>query len=155
MHASRYSQAYGGREMTVDEITGMLIAALFAGQHTSSITSTWTALYLFSDKYRHKFLPQILKEQKQIIAEHGEELNYEILSKMDFLHRGMKEALRLHPPLIMLMRYVYICTHTHSRSLALSLSSLSLGLGGSVTRESAGEATEGEKKKIEKKHRNN
>ena len=93
--------------MTVDEVTGMLIAALFAGQHTSSITSTWTGLYLFSEKYRSKFLPQILEEQREIIKEHGEELNYDILSKMDFLHRGMKEALRLHPPLIMLMRYVH------------------------------------------------
>merc|ERR1719331_2254156 len=27
---ARYSEAYGGREMTVDEVTGMLIAALFA-----------------------------------------------------------------------------------------------------------------------------
>ena len=104
---ARYSEAYGGRQMTTDEITGMLIAALFAGQHTSSITSTWTGLYLFSEKYRHKFLPDILEEQRKIVAEHGEELNYEILSKMDFLHRGMKESLRLHPPLIMLMRYVH------------------------------------------------
>jgi len=104
---ARYSEAYGGREMTVDEVTGMLIAALFAGQHTSSITSTWTGLYLFSEKYRSKFLPQVLQEQREIMKEHGEELNYEILSKMDFLHRGMKEALRLHPPLIMLMRYVH------------------------------------------------
>ena len=49
---ARYSQTYGGRLMTPDEITGMLIAALFAGQHTSSITSTWTCLYLFSEVYR-------------------------------------------------------------------------------------------------------
>lgn len=104
---ARYSAAYGGREMTPDEITGMLIAALFAGQHTSSITSTWTCLYLFSEKYRHKFLPQVLQEQRDIIKEHGEELNYDILSKMDYLHRAMKEALRLNPPLIMLMRYVH------------------------------------------------
>lgn len=34
------------RPMTDDEITGLLIAALFAGQHTSSITSTWTGMYL-------------------------------------------------------------------------------------------------------------
>lgn len=27
-----------------DQITGLLIALLFAGQHTSSITSTWTTL---------------------------------------------------------------------------------------------------------------
>jgi sterol 14-demethylase len=29
-----------------DEIVGLLIALLFAGQHTSSITSTWTAMFL-------------------------------------------------------------------------------------------------------------
>jgi sterol 14-demethylase len=104
---ARYSDAYGGRQMTCDEICGMLIAALFAGQHTSSITSTWTGLYLFSKKYRDSFLPNILEEQRQIVKEHGEELDYEILSKMDYLHRGMKESLRLHPPLIMLMRYVH------------------------------------------------
>ena len=40
-------------------------------------------LYLFSEKYRHKFL-QVLQEQRDI-KEHGEELNYDILSKMDYL----------------------------------------------------------------------
>lgn len=34
------------RPTTDEEITGLLIAALFAGQHTSSITSTWTGFYL-------------------------------------------------------------------------------------------------------------
>lgn len=29
---------------TDDQIVGLLIALLFAGQHTSSITSTWTSL---------------------------------------------------------------------------------------------------------------
>ena len=45
----RYSPAVnGGRELSEEEITGMLIAVLFAGQHTSSITSTWTTLELFT-----------------------------------------------------------------------------------------------------------
>lgn len=35
-----------GRHTTEEECTGLLIAALFAGQHTSSITSTWTGAYL-------------------------------------------------------------------------------------------------------------
>lgn len=35
-----------GRSTTEEECTGLLIAALFAGQHTSSITSTWTGAYL-------------------------------------------------------------------------------------------------------------
>jgi len=39
-----------GSKITDDEVTGLLIALLFAGQHTSSITSSWTALYLAKDK---------------------------------------------------------------------------------------------------------
>ena len=35
-----------GRALEDYEITGLLIAALFAGQHTSSITSIWTGAYL-------------------------------------------------------------------------------------------------------------
>ncbi|KAK8655315.1 hypothetical protein V6N13_107897 [Hibiscus sabdariffa] len=43
------------------EVTGLLIAALFAGQHTSSITSTWTGAYLL----RHKeSLSAVVDEQK-------------------------------------------------------------------------------------------
>ena len=36
---------------------------------------------------------------------HGETLNYDVLSEMDVLYRCIKEALRLHPPLILLLRY--------------------------------------------------
>ena len=104
---ARYSEKYGGRPLTDDEITGMLIAVLFAGQHTSSITSTWTGLYIHSPKYRNKFLKEIVDEQKSVMDSCGSDLNYDTLSKMDNLHRAMKEALRLHPPLIMLMRYVH------------------------------------------------
>jgi sterol 14-demethylase len=39
-----------GSRITDDEVTGLLIALLFAGQHTSSITSSWTALYLAKNK---------------------------------------------------------------------------------------------------------
>lgn len=39
-----------GTRITDDEVTGLLIALLFAGQHTSSITSSWTALYLANNK---------------------------------------------------------------------------------------------------------
>lgn len=39
-----------GRGTTEGEVTGLLIAALFAGQHTSSITSTLTGAYLIRFK---------------------------------------------------------------------------------------------------------
>lgn len=36
-------------------------------------------------------------EQKKVIQKHGEKINYDILSEMDVLFRGIKEALRLSP----------------------------------------------------------
>lgn len=39
-----------GSRITDEEVTGLLIALLFAGQHTSSITSSWLALYLANDQ---------------------------------------------------------------------------------------------------------
>ncbi|KAG7978619.1 hypothetical protein I3843_05G091400 [Carya illinoinensis] len=90
-----------GRPTTEAEITGLLIAALFAGQHTSSITSTWTGAYLL----RHKeYLSAVLEEQKNLMGRHGNKVDHDILSEMDVLYRCIKEALRLHPPLILLLR---------------------------------------------------
>ena len=93
-----------GRTLTEDQITGMLIAVLFAGQHTSSITSTWTGLFLMADKTWYK---KCCDEQLAVRAKNGAELNYEVLAQMDTLHVCIKEALRLHPPLIMLMRLAH------------------------------------------------
>ena len=67
--------------MTDEEITGMMIALLFAGQHTSSITGTWTGLRLLDNK--DKCMPKIIEEQKRIMKEHGNELSYDILQSMD------------------------------------------------------------------------
>ena len=90
-----------GRALTDDQITGMLIAVLFAGQHTSSITSTWTGLFLMSNR---GWWDKCEAEQKAVRAKHGDGLSYEVMTQMDTLHLCIKEALRLHPPLIMLMR---------------------------------------------------
>jgi cytochrome P450 len=49
---SRYKLAYNGRYTTDEEITGMLIAVLFAGQHTSSVTCTWTLLSMLANQVR-------------------------------------------------------------------------------------------------------
>ncbi|CAK9136988.1 unnamed protein product [Ilex paraguariensis] len=90
-----------GRQTTESEVTGLLIAALFAGQHTSSITSTWTGAYLL----RHKeYMTAVLDEQKNLMRKHGNKVDHDILSEMEVLYRCIKEALRLHPPLIMLLR---------------------------------------------------
>ena len=49
---SKYKLAYNGRYTTDEEITGMLIAVLFAGQHTSSVTCTWTLLSMLANHVR-------------------------------------------------------------------------------------------------------
>ena len=50
---SKYKLAYNGRYTTDEEITGMLIAVLFAGQHTSSVTCTWTLLSMLANQVQH------------------------------------------------------------------------------------------------------
>ena len=95
-----------GTKLTNDQVLGMLIAVLFAGQHTSSITSTWTGLLSIANKDR--VIPTLEEEQRKIIKEHGKDLDFDILAKMDELHFAVKEALRMHPPLIMLLRYAQV-----------------------------------------------
>ncbi|KAG9144770.1 hypothetical protein Leryth_017243 [Lithospermum erythrorhizon] len=90
-----------GRPTTESEVTGLLIAALFAGQHTSSITSTWTGAYLLCNQ---KYMSAVQEEQKELMKKYGTKIDHDILSEMEVLYRCIKEALRLHPPLIMLLR---------------------------------------------------
>ena len=42
------------------------------------------------------------------MKEHGNNLDFDILAKMDELHFAVKEALRMHPPLIMLLRMAQV-----------------------------------------------
>ena len=58
---SKYRSAYGGRATTDEEICGFLIATLFAGQHTSSITSSWTGFCMLANKVRLPHLLQFLR----------------------------------------------------------------------------------------------
>ncbi|CAK9144420.1 unnamed protein product [Ilex paraguariensis] len=74
-----------GHQTTESEVTGMLIAALFAGQHTSSITSIWTGAYLL----RHKeYMTVVLDEQKNLMRKHGNKVDYDLLSEMEVLYRS-------------------------------------------------------------------
>lgn len=100
-----------GTPFTDDEITGMLVAALFAGQHTSSITTTWTLLYLLEDmkskggKHYNNVLEELanLEPYPGAFAQ-GDGLEADVLAKEEHMYASVKEAIRMHPPLIMLMR---------------------------------------------------
>jgi sterol 14alpha-demethylase len=84
------SKYKNGRPTTEGEVTGLLIAALFAGQHTSSITSTWTGAYLLRFK---QYFAEAVEEQKEVMKRHGDKIDHDILAEMDVLYRCIKEAL--------------------------------------------------------------
>lgn len=91
-----------GTPATDEQVTGLLIALLFAGQHTSCITSTWTSLFLLHDK---KLKNRMIAEQKEIFGDDLQgPVDFDKVNNMAFLHDSMKEALRLRPPLILLIR---------------------------------------------------
>jgi sterol 14-demethylase len=90
-----------GSALTDDQITGMLLTLIFAGQHTSAVLAAWTGVELL----RHPaYLEGVLREQREVMA--SRELSFDTLRRMPLLERGMQEAERLHPPLVMLMRKV-------------------------------------------------
>uniref|UniRef100_A0ACD5ULC8 Uncharacterized protein n=2 Tax=Avena sativa TaxID=4498 RepID=A0ACD5ULC8_AVESA len=98
---SRYKD---GRGTTETEVVGMLVSALFAGQHTSSSTGTWTGARLLErDNAGH--LRAAVREQERILARHGDRVDYEVLQEMETLHCCVKETLRLHPPAMVLLRH--------------------------------------------------
>ncbi|KAI4968162.1 hypothetical protein ZWY2020_005274 [Hordeum vulgare] len=91
------------RCMTEDEITGLLIALLFGGHHASSSTTTWTGACLLSHE---KYLTAAIEEQKKLIGQHRDQVDYVTLSEMGTLHCCIKEALRMHSASPLLIRQV-------------------------------------------------
>jgi sterol 14alpha-demethylase len=91
-----------GTPITVAEVTGLLIALLFAGQHTSCISSTWTSLFIANDP---KLMERIIDEQNKIVQNDlQKQLDYDMVNDMELLHNCMKEALRMCPTFIMILR---------------------------------------------------
>jgi sterol 14-demethylase len=93
-----------GSSLTDDNIVGLLIALLFAGQHTSSITSSWVSYFLM---HNPKAMEKVIEEQAAVLGSGSAKasLSFESVGKMEYLQNATKEALRMHPPLILLMRY--------------------------------------------------
>jgi sterol 14-demethylase len=97
----------GRPRYTADMITGMFISMMFAGHHTTSGTSAWTLIELL----RHpQVMQRVVKELDELYAD-GREISYQALREIPELESALKEALRLHPPLIILMRKVQYDFH--------------------------------------------
>ncbi|MEY2568197.1 MAG: sterol 14alpha-demethylase [Actinomycetota bacterium] len=90
----------GTPRFTPDYVTGAFISMMFAGHHTTSGTAAWTLIELL----RHPdAMADVVVELDELYA-HGEEVSYQALRAMPRLEAAIKEALRLHPPLILVLR---------------------------------------------------
>nr|BFE88236.1 hypothetical protein GCM10020093_108370 [Planobispora longispora] len=90
----------GSPRFSADQVTGMFISMMFAGHHTSSGTAAWTLIELL----RHPgVLDGVVEELDELYAD-GSEISFQALREIPRLESAVKEALRLHPPLILLLR---------------------------------------------------
>ncbi len=94
---SRYKD---GRELTEDEITGLILTIMFAGHHTSGVTFSWIALLLASHP---QVMRELVAEQREVVGEKTD-ISLDDLRGMHKLEWTIKEALRLYPPIILVAR---------------------------------------------------
>jgi sterol 14-demethylase len=93
-------QEQGKPRFSADEITGIFISMMFAGHHTTSGTAAWTLIELL----RHpEELAAVVEELDALYAD-GSPVSFQALREIPRLEAAIKEALRLHPPLILLLR---------------------------------------------------
>ncbi|MFE3259772.1 cytochrome P450 [Nocardia sp. NPDC059091] len=90
----------GRPRFSPSEVTGIFISMMFAGHHTTSGTAAWTIIELL----RHPpVLAQVMAEVDTLYAD-GADVSFHALRRIPILEAVLKEVLRLHPPLIILMR---------------------------------------------------
>jgi sterol 14-demethylase len=92
--------ADGSAMFEANEITGMFISMMFAGHHTSSGTAAWTLIELL----RHPEQMSAVAGELDGLYAGGAEVSFQALREIPRLESAIKEALRLHPPLILLLR---------------------------------------------------
>lgn len=91
-----------GSYLNETELTGLVIATMFAGHHTSSGVATWTLTELARNP---RYTREIVAELDEIFKDGGE-LSHHSMRDMPKLEGFIREVLRMHPPLVVLMRRV-------------------------------------------------
>ncbi|MFE3189307.1 cytochrome P450 [Nocardia sp. NPDC059240] len=90
----------GNLRFSASEITGIFISMMFAGHHTTSGTAAWTIIELL----RHPAILNTVVAELDSLYSDGSDVSYHALRRIPNLEAVLKEVLRLHPPLIILMR---------------------------------------------------
>lgn len=95
--------AEGNEHFSADIITGMFISMMFAGHHTTSTTASWLLIELLRNP---DVMAKVVAEMDELAEAGGGEITYQDLREVPWLESSIKETLRLHPPLILLLRLV-------------------------------------------------
>lgn len=90
----------GNPRFSASEITGIFISMMFAGHHTTSGTSAWTVIELLRNP---DVMKRVVDELDGLYAD-GSDITFAGLRQIPELDAVLKETLRLHPPLIVLLR---------------------------------------------------
>jgi sterol 14-demethylase len=86
--------------MDADTVTGIFISMMFAAHHTTSGTASWAMIELL----RHpEVMAAVVAELDELYADNSE-VSFQALRSIPQLEAVLKETLRLHPPLILLLR---------------------------------------------------
>ncbi|XP_072046589.1 lanosterol 14-alpha demethylase-like [Amphiura filiformis] len=91
-----------GKHLTDEEIAGLCIALLMAGQSTTTTTSSWLGFFLAQNKQVQE---SCYEEQQRICGADPEYIpDYDETMQMTYLDRCVKEALRLRAPIPTMLR---------------------------------------------------
>ena len=102
MQALMQARYKDGRALSDEEVTGILLTVLFAGQHTSAVLGSWMGFEMFRDP---GWVARIRDEMQEVYAEAGE-MSLAGLKRQVAMECTVREGERLHPPLILLIRKV-------------------------------------------------
>ncbi|KAK4694348.1 hypothetical protein P7C71_g3215, partial [Lecanoromycetidae sp. Uapishka_2] len=86
------------------EIAHIMIGLLMAGQHSSSVTSSWIMLHLAD---RPDIMEEVYQEQLRILGKDASKpLTFESVQSLPLAMNVIRETLRLHPTIHSIMRKV-------------------------------------------------
>lgn len=90
-----------GEFLSDEEIAGLIVTLLFAGQHTSAVMASWLGLLLM----RHPDILARVRDEGASVTGDGP-VSLGAIKSLVFMDAVLKETERLYPPLVVLMRTV-------------------------------------------------
>jgi sterol 14-demethylase len=102
IHTLMHAEYPNSTPIPDDQIAGMCIALLMAGQHTSNVTSTWVGCHILQHT---SIMERLMEEQNHLFPfDQPYQIDYDKYKQMVYMNNVIKETLRVRPPIIMVVR---------------------------------------------------